>query len=117
MGERAGLGQGLPLLFLVSLVNRVWAGGEQLKPRFIEDLSNITVEVGQDAKFVCVVSEIHGYRLGWAKADSKAILAVGTHVITRDNRVRVSHDDSRWMLTITAVRLEDSGPYMCQLNT
>ena len=122
--------------------------------RFIEDLSNITVEVGQvrvymplsctdlcctyhvnysfidhcvfninyfqDAKFVCVVSEIHvsrpqkketlisnqeelikefqfieinykeifnqGYRLGWAKADSKAILAVGTHVITHDNR-------------------------------
>ena len=30
--------------------------------RFVEEMANLTVEVGQDATFVCVVSEIHGYR-------------------------------------------------------
>ena len=30
-----------------------------MKPRFVDDMKNITVEVGQDATFVCVVSEIH----------------------------------------------------------
>ena len=30
-----------------------------MKPRFVDDMKNITVEVGQDASFTCVVSEIH----------------------------------------------------------
>ena len=33
--------------------------GAGMKPRFVDDMKNITVEVGQDATFVCVVSEIH----------------------------------------------------------
>ena len=28
-------------------------------PRFVDEINNITVEVGQDATFVCTVSEIH----------------------------------------------------------
>ena len=65
----------------------------------------------------CVV--LQGYRVGWVKANSKAIQAIGTHVITHNNRVTVSHDDNRrkWMLHIAKAQLEDSGPYMCQLNT
>ena len=34
-----------------------------MKPRFVEDMKNLTVEVGQDATFVCVVSEIHVSRV------------------------------------------------------
>ena len=30
-----------------------------MKPRFVDGMKNITVEMGQDATFVCVVSEIH----------------------------------------------------------
>ena len=30
-----------------------------MKPRFVDDMKNITVEVGQDATFTCTVSEIH----------------------------------------------------------
>ena len=30
-----------------------------MKPRFVDDMKNITVELGQDATFVCAVSEIH----------------------------------------------------------
>merc|ERR1719209_1280811 len=103
-------------MFISSLILPVGAG---MKPRFVDDMKNITVELGQDATFVCAVSEIHGYRVGWVKANSKAIQAIGTHVITHNNRVTVSHDPSRgrWMLTIAEAQLEDSGPYMCQLNT
>ena len=34
-------------------------------------------------------------------------------------RVSVSHDESRrkWSLHIAEAQLEDTGPYMCQLNT
>ena len=57
--------------------------------------------------------------MGWVKANSKAIQAIGTHVITHNERVSVSHDDARrkWMLHIAKAQLEDSGPYLCQLNT
>ena len=30
-----------------------------MKPRFVDEMKNITVEVGQDATFTCTVSEIH----------------------------------------------------------
>ena len=128
-----------------------------MKPRFVDDMKNITVEVGQDATFTCTVSEIHvgrdsssrlpgvtgdtvqGYRVGWVNANSKAIQAIGTHVITHNDRVSgseeastriystdlityqqssaVSHDEARrkWMLHIAKAQLEDSGPYMCQV--
>ena len=33
--------------------------GAGMKPRFVDDMKNITVELGQDATFVCAVSEIH----------------------------------------------------------
>ena len=37
--------------------------GAGMKPRFVDDMKNITVEVGQDATFTCTVSEIHVGRL------------------------------------------------------
>ena len=57
--------------------------------------------------------------MGWVQANSKAIQAIGTHVITHNPRISVSHDDTRrkWMLHIAKAQLEDAGPYMCQLNT
>ncbi|XP_023341856.1 lachesin isoform X2 [Eurytemora carolleeae] len=102
------------LLFLVFITK-----GEGMKPRFVDEIRNITVEVGRDATFTCTVSDIHGYRVGWVKANTKAIQVIGTHVITHNNRVSVSHDESRrkWSLHIAEAQLEDTGPYMCQLNT
>lgn len=93
--------------------------GATFNPRFVEPINNVTVDVGKDATFTCVVSQIQGYRVGWVKANTKVIQAIGTHVITHNPRVSVSHDESRrrWMLHITRAELEDTGPYMCQLNT
>ena len=39
--------------------NLVFVVGAGMKPRFVDDMNNITVELGQDATFVCAVSEIH----------------------------------------------------------
>ncbi|CAG7703127.1 unnamed protein product, partial [Allacma fusca] len=56
--------------------------------------------------------------VGWVKADSKAIQAIHTHVITHNPRVFVSHSGhTEWHLHIKTVREEDRGSYMCQINT
>ena len=57
-------------------------------------------------------------KVGWVKADTKAIQAIHEHVITYNHRVSVSHSDSTtWNLHIRSVQEEDRGPYMCQINT
>lgn len=57
-------------------------------------------------------------QVGWVKADTKAIQAIHEQVITHNPRVSVSHSDATtWNLHIKAVTEEDSGGYMCQLNT
>ncbi|CAG0890708.1 unnamed protein product [Cyprideis torosa] len=89
------------------------------KLMFKEPLNNVTVKVGQDAVFHCVVKDLGGHRVAWNEVESKAILAIHTHVVTSDSRVKVSHDRALeiWTLKIRNVSLEDSGSYMCQLNT
>lgn len=58
------------------------------------------------------------FQVGWVKSDTKAIQAIGEHVITNNPRVSVfrspggSHN-----LKIANATLEDAGSYMCQLNT
>ena len=62
----------------------------------------------------------HGIALqvGWLKADTKAIQAVGDSVITHNPRVSVSHEKLQMhKLHVTDVQLDDEGVYMCQLNT
>lgn len=50
--------------------------------------------------------------------DTKAIQAIHDRVITRNNRVLVSHSDpTMWNLHIKNVTQEDEGRYMCQINT
>jgi neurotrimin len=57
-------------------------------------------------------------KVGWVKADTKAIQAIHDHVITHNPRVSVSHNDhNTWNLHIKAVQEEDRGQYMCQINT
>ena len=59
------------------------------------------------------------FQVGWIKADTKAIQAIGKHVISNNPRISVSHDETRskFRLHITEVSLEDAGPYMCQINS
>ncbi|KAK8750890.1 hypothetical protein OTU49_015044 [Cherax quadricarinatus] len=92
-----------------------WVVGQ---PDFAAPLNNVSVPVGRDATFSCMVNDLGGYRVGWVKADTKAIQAIHKHVITHNSRVSVSHSDhNTWMLHIRGVQEEDRGPYMCQINT
>lgn len=57
-------------------------------------------------------------QVAWIKADAKAILAIHEHVITNNDRLSVTHNDfNTWTLVIRNVKMEDSGKYMCQVNT
>ncbi|KOB74922.1 Lachesin, partial [Operophtera brumata] len=87
-------------------------------PEFGEPITNLTVPIGRDATFECIVINLGNFRVGWVKADTKAIQAIHEHVITHNPRVSVSHSDhSTWYLHIKSVQEEDRGQYMCQINT
>ncbi|XP_011298564.1 protein amalgam [Fopius arisanus] len=87
-------------------------------PEFKAPITNLTIALGRDAIFTCLVEHLGGYRVGWVKADTKAIQAIHEHVITHNPRVSVSHSDhSTWNLHIKGIQLEDAGLYMCQINT
>ncbi|XP_062139545.1 lachesin [Drosophila sulfurigaster albostrigata] len=102
------------LLLIVALFEAIGA----FQPEFVESISNVSVAVGRDATFTCHVRHLGGYRVGWLKADTKAIQAIHENVITHNPRVTVSHlDQNTWNLHIKAVSEEDRGGYMCQLNT
>ncbi|KAJ8681291.1 hypothetical protein QAD02_017078, partial [Eretmocerus hayati] len=92
--------------------------GGAFQPEFMKPLANLTISLGRDAVFTCHVEHLGGYRVGWVKADTKAIQAIHDHVITHNPRVSVSHGDhSTWSLRIKGAQKEDEGLYMCQINT
>ncbi|EFN87754.1 hypothetical protein EAI_13191, partial [Harpegnathos saltator] len=92
--------------------------GGAFQPEFSGPITNLTVPLGRDATFTCLVKHLGGYRVGWVKADTKAIQAIHDHVITHNQRVTVSHSDhTMWNLHIKGVQREDGGLYMCQINT
>ncbi|XP_023174444.1 lachesin [Drosophila hydei] len=104
----------IAVLLIVALVEAIGA----FQPEFVESISNVSVAVGRDATFTCHVRHLGGYRVGWLKADTKAIQAIHENVITHNPRVTVSHlDQNTWNLHIKAVSEDDRGGYMCQLNT
>ncbi|XP_021699921.1 lachesin isoform X2 [Aedes aegypti] len=104
----------LAVAFWLTLVKDV----STFQPDFAEPIINISVAIGRDATFTCHVRHLGGYRVGWVKANTKAIQAIHEQVITHNPRVTVSHADlNTWNLHIKSVMEEDRGGYMCQLNT
>ncbi|XP_034670178.1 neurotrimin isoform X2 [Drosophila subobscura] len=113
-------------LLVLMLCNFVVSAFE---PDFVIPLENVTIAQGRDATFTCVVNNLGGHRVSgdgatvpakvaWIKADAKAILAIHEHVITNNDRLTVQHNDyNTWTLNIRSVKMEDSGKYMCQVNT
>ncbi|CAL4091066.1 unnamed protein product [Meganyctiphanes norvegica] len=93
-------------------------GGAVSLPVFLEPIANVTVPAGRDVRLACVVDHLGSYKLAWIQKDRSAILTVGSHVITRNVRIGVTHDGHRtWYLSIKDVRPGDAGTYMCQVNT
>ncbi len=64
------------------------------------------------------MKHLGGHKVAWLRSDSKAILAIHTHMVTNNPRMRVEHNGhNSWKLKLTDVRRNDSGVYMCQINT
>ena len=58
------------------------------------------------------------FQVAFIHIDRQMILTVHNHVITRNPRISISHDNHlTWTLKIEKVTEEDKGFYMCQLNT
>ncbi|XP_032571989.1 lachesin isoform X2 [Drosophila sechellia] len=91
---------------------------DEIGPQFLAKLSNTTVPLGRDISFTCVVDNLGHYRVAWIKSDSKAILGIHTHMVSLNPRLSVTHNGhNTWKLHISRVQINDSGSYMCQVNT
>ncbi|KAG4080629.1 hypothetical protein HA402_013159 [Bradysia odoriphaga] len=87
-------------------------------PEFLAPLENLTATQGRDVQFTCIVNNLGSFRVAWIKSDSKAILAIHTHMVALNQRLSVTHNGhNTWKLHIAHVHLNDSGSYMCQVNT
>jgi len=55
-------------------------------------------------------------QVAWLRVESKTILTIHHHIITRNYRIGLSHSDDRhWNLHISDVQESDRGGYMCKL--
>ncbi|XP_050321424.1 opioid-binding protein/cell adhesion molecule homolog isoform X2 [Bactrocera neohumeralis] len=87
-------------------------------PKFGEPLQNVTVVVGREAVLQCVVDNLQTYKIAWLRVDTQTILTIQNHVITKNNRMSITHAEKRaWILRIRDVKEADKGWYMCQINT
>ncbi|KAG5893340.1 hypothetical protein JTB14_037498 [Gonioctena quinquepunctata] len=87
-------------------------------PEFLALLENHTVTQGRDVSFTCVVNHLGSYKVAWIKSDTKAILAIHTHMVAQNPRLSVTHNGhNTWKLHVSDVQKNDSGTYMCQINT
>ncbi|KAL1431209.1 hypothetical protein MTO96_014591 [Rhipicephalus appendiculatus] len=88
------------------------------EPYFAEPIPSLTVAAGRNAALKCVVENLGNHTVAWLNVDKQTLLALHTHVIVRNERIRVSHAGHRvWQLEIRDVRPDDTGYYMCQVNT
>ncbi|XP_020283430.1 lachesin-like [Pseudomyrmex gracilis] len=90
----------------------------EVLPEFLALLENHTVTQGRDVSFTCVVNHLQSYKVAWIKSDSRAILAIHTHMVAHNPRLSVTHNGhNTWKLHVSNVQPNDSGTYMCQVNT
>ncbi|XP_076395702.1 neurotrimin isoform X2 [Megachile rotundata] len=87
-------------------------------PKFGKPLNNLTVSVGREAIFTCIVENLGPYKVAWLRVDTQTILTIANHVITKNHRIAVTHSGHRaWSLHIRDTKETDRGWYMCQVNT
>ncbi|CAH0562372.1 unnamed protein product [Brassicogethes aeneus] len=103
-----------------TLLQAILAGGQlaEPEPEFLAPLENHTVTQNRDVYFTCVVNHLSSYKVAWIKSDTKAILAIHTHMVAQNPRLSVTHNGhNTWKLHVSNVQKNDSGTYMCQINT
>lgn len=57
-------------------------------------------------------------KVAWIKMDYTDVLTIGDNKVTNDDRIKIVHGYvTDWSLSIQPVSEEDSGEYICQINT
>jgi len=76
------------------------------------------VTAGRSAQLTCKVKDLGNYKVAWVRVDTQTILTIHHNIITRNQRISLSHHDHKiWRLHINNVQESDRGWYMCQINT
>ena len=58
------------------------------------------------------------FQVAWVRVDTQTIMTIHNSIITRNQRVSLSHREHKeWKLHIANVQEVDRGWYMCQVNT
>ncbi|KAK2583265.1 hypothetical protein KPH14_009275 [Odynerus spinipes] len=107
----------IPVFFIATWASALNDPSSEL-PRFEHPLNNLTISVGREAIFTCIVENLGPYKVAWLRVDTQTILTIASHVITKNHRIAVTHSGHRaWFLHIRETRESDRGWYMCQVNT
>merc|ERR1711990_999629 len=78
---------------------------EDKKPEFTDVVTNQTVVAGREAVLSCHVSHLGSYKVAWVRVDTQTILTIHNSIITRNQRVSLSHREHKeWKLHITNVQ-------------
>merc|ERR1711953_1166808 len=86
-------------------------------PRFMATVKNQTITAGRAARLTCRVDNLGNYKVAWVRVDTQTILTIHHNIITRNQRISLSHHDHKmWRLHINNVQESDRGWYMCQVN-
>ncbi|KAL3276400.1 hypothetical protein HHI36_011784, partial [Cryptolaemus montrouzieri] len=87
-------------------------------PKFKAPITNVTIPVGREAILSCLVEDLGQYKVAWLRVDTQTILTIHSHVITKNQRIGITHSEHKtWFLHIKEVKESDRGWYMCQINT
>merc|ERR1712123_200903 len=88
---------------------------EDLTPKFGEDTMTVRVDMGNTARVTCTVHDLGSSVISWKKGES--FLSLGASLLSDDDRFSVAMTASSSTLTITLVKPEDAGLYVCQVAT
>ena len=64
-------------------------------PRFIANVPNQTVTAGRSAQLTCKVKDLGNYKVAWVRVDTQTILTIHHNIITRNQRISLSHHDHK----------------------
>ncbi|XP_068202992.1 zwei Ig domain protein zig-8-like [Palaemon carinicauda] len=116
------------LLFSVNVVKTLyepqrnppgWNKAVDLQPFFGNAPTNRTILSGQTAYLECRVHLLGNKTVTWMRVRDFHILTIGPVSYTRDERIKVFHDERTddWTLQIRYSQPKDSGVYKCQVNS
>lgn len=88
---------------------------DDAEPEFGEDATTVRVDMGNTARITCTVNNLGSSVISWKKDNS--FLSLGASPLSDDPRLSVIMTDSSSTLTITLVRIEDAGEYVCHVAT